>query len=235
MINHNTPEIIYQDIWLKKSKKDQKLPEGAEPIIAYESLIGGAWEKDEILYLIRTQKEDQLWTVAGEMIPEPDRETLLRGETSLWNQSLEFNFSIGCVLSIPAQYSKVQSSLLLLDELCRSKTGYESPTRFIAAGILSRTDFDSIVQSIKYEIHQNRLRAVENETEMIRTARELGLDPEPPLLSASIWSARCPGTSHKIFISSVLNTFGCGYCGWKGGPKELDEFTAYRRALSTTT
>jgi hypothetical protein len=77
MINHNTPEIIYQDIWLKKSKKDQKLPERAEPIIAYESLIGGAWEKDEILYLIRTQKEDQLWTVAGKMIPEPDRETLL--------------------------------------------------------------------------------------------------------------------------------------------------------------
>lgn len=127
------------------------------------------------------------------------------------------------------QASERDTCFHLLSQFCRDLIPVSAPGRFIAPGLLSKTDFDFVIGSIKDEIRSNRQDASKAKSEIISTAEELGLNPEPPFLSPGIWSATCPRTNHHLYLSSVSNTFGCGYCGMKGGPGELEEFVKERR------
>ena len=87
-----------------------------------------------------------------------------------------------------------------------------------------------MVRKIEKELDENKQKAREAETEIIKVARELGLSPEPTGEGPSYWFARCPGKihgktgNHVFFINAATNSFGCGWCHRKGGVEELRAF-----------
>ena len=79
----------------------------------------------------------------------------------------------------------------------------------------------------------NAAKAKQNETEIITTARELGLNPTPAGTGPNHWHARCPQTKHNLYITASTNQFGCGWCKRKGGPDALRGFVAQRKARAS--
>jgi hypothetical protein len=91
--------------------------------------------------------------------------------------------------------------------------------------LLVAEQFDVIVSLLEHELDTNARGAGHlAEAEIVTTARELRLNPEPSGTSGTAWQAKCPGGHHYIMISAVKNDFGCGYCRRKGGPVELRVF-----------
>ena len=123
--------------------------------------------------------------------------------------------------------------LNLLELLFRARHGFYWPDGFVASGIVDKSAFDSLVGRIQHEVEENRQRASEGETEIIKIARELGLSPEPTGHGISHWSARCPETNHQLFIDAAENSFGCGYCKRKGSVEELRVFVKERKEWRT--
>jgi hypothetical protein len=90
-------------------------------------------------------------------------------------------------------------------------------------------DLDSLVGRIKNEYQENRQKARERETEIIKVARELGLSPYSTGTGPDYWQASCPRRNHRLYINAAENSFGCGWCKRKGAVEELRAFVKERR------
>lgn len=161
-----------------------------------------------LFYLIRTKELDWL-------------EVVLKYSNSILSRS--------CVMSIPRHGSKRKAAARILDTHVRSRVHYECPVPPYQPGLLTNGELESIVEAIADELKRNSGVAEEeqrrHEAEIIKMARELGLDPRPAGHNDSAWMASCPQTgNHWLMISPKHNQFGCGYCRRKGGPQELRAF-----------
>ena len=65
-------------------------------------------------------------------------------------------------------------------------------------------------------------------SEIVPTARELGLCPEPSNTAVGYWIANCPGTQHSIQLRPSTEEWFCGYCKRKGSSEELRAFRRER-------
>lgn len=65
-------------------------------------------------------------------------------------------------------------------------------------------------------------------SEIVHTARELGLCPEPSNTAVGYWIANCPGTQHSIELRPSTEEWFCGYCKRKGSSEELRAFRRER-------
>ncbi len=181
--------------------------------IEFLGFIGG-WYCDfgidtaeELFYLIRTNDADWL-------------EVIVRYSDKIMSQK--------CVISVARQGSKREAAGRLLDAHVRSRIYYGFPVPPYRKGLLTSRELENIVGAVTDEFDRNS-RAAEkeqgqHEAPIIKTARELNLNPRPAGHNNTAWIADCPRRSHWIMISPSLNEFGCGYCRRKGGPKELKEF-----------
>ncbi|MBC8549742.1 MAG: hypothetical protein H8D23_08825 [Candidatus Brocadiales bacterium] len=133
------------------------------------------------------------------------------------------------VLTMTHTDSIFRSAMFLLSEYFDAVCGFYSPVKFLAGGLLLRSDYEKIKQRQNATMRRNQEVASKQRTKIIEFATELGLHPQPPLLNSEIWSAQCPGTGHQLYINARKNEFGCGYCCRKGGPKDLRAFVASRR------
>ena len=107
-----------------------------------------------------------------------------------------------CVISVPRDRSFDQSLIDLLS--CYFSTAAGAPSsleRLIATGYISRAQFELLLQRVlsndaRREREQQAWskQARENETGIIRVARELGLRPEPAGIGPVQWYANCPHT-----------------------------------------
>jgi hypothetical protein len=221
------PEVLYSNFNDKASPGS--LPTKARAMLALQ-IVSAGFGFDVILYLNRTHDRDELWLLhMGEDGLHKDYAALESGLISL-DSYLNSNFNeLFCYMVIARQDSEEDSSLFLLSTYCRGVIPFSAPGRFIASGLVSKGAYDVVISAINDEIAINRADAENQESEIIETARKLGLKPEPPFLSPWIWSATCPGTRHKLYLSSKTNTFGCGYCGRKGGQNDLEQFVRGRR------
>ncbi|EAQ96923.1 hypothetical protein [Congregibacter litoralis] len=113
--------------------------------------------------------------------------------------------------------------------LIRARWGHAWPGRFYVPGVLSEQVYQKTLTGIAREGDLMASQASAIETSVVRTARELRLQPEPTGTSPSAWRARCSETNHSLYISTDSNTFGCGYCRRKGGEDELRAFVGDRR------
>lgn len=224
-------EIVYSDVWGKRRDRSAKLPEKAIPILALQVVEAG-FGFDIILFLNRTEESDELWVLnQGEDGLLDEYADLKSGMKSLHCFSTsEFGEPYCCLAIIPQ--SQVRDACYhLLDQYYRGRVPFNYPGQFIAPGLVDKDTHDHIVASIEVEIAANHEEAQKKDSEIIKTAMRLGLNPESPTLSPGIWSARCPGTQHHLHISPKTNTFGCGYCRRKGGVEELRIFCLERRAM----
>lgn len=221
--------LLSSDIWGKDEENKQILPPDATPLCAYEMLILGLADADEIAYLHITDTRDELWVLGGDEFLAAQRDALRSGHLKLEALSVGLEQPAQRALVIAHTDSAIRSGRYLLEEYFNAIVGFSSPVRFIAPGMLLRTDYETMLAKRAARIKQNREAARRQETEIINVARELGLQPQPPLLNPGIWSASCPRTNHQLYLNSKDNTFGCGYCGQKGGSAKLREFVAMRR------
>ncbi len=157
------------------------------------------------VYLHRTDYEDELWI------------------------SEEYADHKEPLFTRPRKGSVHSAGKGLLDLFIRGSVGHRWPSRFDEPGIIDEDEFNDIVGIIKEELDQNVRNAEENETEIIKAARELKLSPTPTGTGPFHWRANCPGTNHHLKIQAETYSFGCGYCRRKGGVEELRDFVAERK------
>ena len=222
-------EILSSNVWGKDAESSAALPEDAVALCAYELFVMAILDMDQIAYIHQTARGDELWMVTEETPYEnPNRasaDEIAKLESLLLNQSMQAMK----VLTMTHTDSISRSGLFLLSEYFDAVCGFYTPVKFLAEGLLLKSDYESIIQRQNETIRRNQEVASKRKTKIIEVATQLGLHPQPPLLNREIWSARCPGTGHQLYINARKNEFGCGYCCRKGGPKDLRAFVTSRR------
>ena len=222
-------EILSSNVWGKDVESSAALPEDAVALCAYELFVMAILDMDQIAYIRQTERGDELWMVTEETPYEnPNRvsaDEIAKLETLLLNQSrLAMR-----VLTMTHTDSVFRSGMFLLSEYFDAVCGLYSPVKFLAEGLLLKSDYEGINQRRKSTIRRNQAAASKKKTKIIEVATELGLHPQPPLLNPEIWSAQCPGTGHQLYINASKDEFGCGYCCVKGNHEKLREFVKSRK------
>ncbi len=222
-------EILSSNVWGKDAECSEVLPENAMVLCAYELLVQAIADMDQIAYIHSTATQDELWMVTEEMLFDNFKEasvdetsevdTLFQGQSK---QAMR-------VLTMNHTDSAFSSGMFLLSEYFDAVCRFYSPVKFLAEGLLLRSDYEEINQQRKATIRKNQTAASKQKTKIIEVATELGLHPQAPLLNPEIWSAQCPGTGHQLYINARKNEFGCGYCGVKGNHEKLREFVKSRK------
>ncbi len=222
-------DILSSNVWGKDAECSEVLPEDAVALCAYQLLVQAILDMDQIAYIHSTPTRDELWMVTEEaLIDSPndasademtELDTLFQGQ---FRQAMR-------VLTMTHTDSIIRSGLFLLSEYFDAVCGFYSPVKFLAEGLLHRSDYEGINQRRKATIRKNQTAAGKQKTKIIEVATELGLQPQAPLLNREIWSARCPGTGHQLYINASKDEFGCGYCCVKGNHKKLREFVKSRK------
>ena len=110
-----------------------------------------------------------------------------------------------------------------------------APATVMEPGILSRTEGEALIRELKHLCRRVDALEVNPDSELVRTATELGLQPTAPRSQPNRVTANCPGTHHFLMISPASEQFGCGYCKRKGGPAELLAFYRERRGRKPTS
>ncbi|MBT6009864.1 MAG: hypothetical protein HOG80_00600 [Candidatus Marinimicrobia bacterium] len=222
-------EIMSSNVWGKDTDSSTALPKDSVALCAYQLLVQGIADMDQIAYIHSTPTRDELWMVTEEtLFDSPVGESV--DETTELNTLLQSQSRQAMrVLTMTHTGSAFRSGIFLISEYFDAVCGFYSPVKFLAGGLIARSDYEEIIQRQKATIRRNQEVASKWETKIIRVATQLGLHPQPPLLNPEIWSAQCPGTAHQLYINARKNEFGCGYCCRKGGPKDLRAFVTSRR------
>ncbi len=217
---------LFADPWLHHVPENTCLPDNLAFVCAYEVDIN-PFSTQDALYFRRTDARDELWLAQGDYLystegtadPPPSPPDLqVKGHRA------------GCACSAPKNGDTLTACLNLIEGLVLSRVGCGWPDKFLAPGIVDESTFKNLVARIEHDLDENVQRAREAETEIIKVARELGLQPEPSGKGPTLWRARCPETSHPLELGAAANGFFCGYCGRKGGPEELRAFAREREA-----
>ena len=213
----------YSDVWQKNKVESSRIPSGAELVCVHQVAVQALLDVNEYLYLHQTIIRNELWCIS-------EAESL--NETLLTEKVLRADHTAVLLLAQPCSEDKLECSLRMLNELLRARMGFVHPQDLILPGLVAREDYHQLVHDIRYEIDRNRDQTAQLKSLIISEATRLGLHPEPPLLNEQIWSAKCPATSHKLYINASRNEFGCGYCNIKGNQEKLVEFVVSRQRCS---
>lgn len=182
----------------------------------------------EVSFYRRTRTRDELWAVIyygtvedtdGKWITELPSNNMSRPRLGD-----PYVLGIGCTVSAPKQSEELSACLSLLTRAFRGSTGFSDPLRMLVPGMVDETAFHGLVQRIKQEMDDNKRKAHEENTEIVKVAQELGLHPEPSGAGPDEWQASCPKGRHQLVIQATKNLFYCGYCRRGGGPDELRAF-----------
>ena len=216
---------IIVDPWLHKADKTKKLPKDAVFACAYylEFQLGKFFEA---IFFRRTKNHDELW-MAIHFNEKFHKEFLLeKAPYQDFLQKAECNLGRACAM--PKKGKTASSCLILLEHLICAGLGGGWPFEFVAAGLIREMDFKNLMARIEKELNDYKAKARSVESEIIKKARELGLNPKPTGTDPYHWQAQCPKTEHFLLISTESNEFGCGYCKRKGTTDDLVAFVKER-------
>jgi hypothetical protein len=221
-------EIMSSNVWGKENEGSEILPEDAVVLCAYQLLVQGIMDIDQIAFIRQTVNGDELWMITEETPGENTGSATVGKKTNLDTFFRGQPKHAMRVLTMNHTDSVFRSGVFLLSEYFNAVCGFYAPVKFLAEERIQRSDYEGIIQLQKDTIRKNQTAARNRRTKIIEVAAGLGLHPQAPLLNEKIWSARCPGTSHQLSINASKNEFGCGYCGVKGDHEKLREFVNYR-------
>lgn len=219
------------DLW---GKNTTQLPVSAIPVLVHQMFCQIEWF-DQIIWFNRTEERDELW-VFTDLCTNVEARLVARRSIDRAEALLSFGQKVACSISVPRSGSLDESLLGLLSAFFSTPAGAVADIeRITATAYINKTHVRLILKCIDSYRERKRIQseefsrqARENETEIIRVARELGLDPVPSGDSPTGWIARCPGQSgrYTLQLSAKTGQFGCGYCRVKGGVDELRAFIA---------
>ncbi|MGZ4911258.1 MAG: hypothetical protein ACXVI1_11225 [Halobacteriota archaeon] len=225
MNDHN---IIFADPWLKKAKGTAKLPDDAVFACAYYVHLVIDY-LEEAVFFRRTETCDELWRATTDFDASIEQ-ALVDGKGAPKALGGQSGLSIGRVYAAETTGEESSSCLALLERLFRAYVGgLESPQRFLVAGIISESAYNNLVQRIEHKLHKNSRKAHENETEIVKVARRLGLSPRPSGKHPDLWQANCPGSHHTLFLEAAENHYTCPWCSREGSAKELRALVKERK------
>ena len=219
------------DLW---GKKREQLPESAMPVLVHKLFFQIEWF-DQIIWFNRTEERDELW-VFTDVFTNVQARLLARKPLERAEALLAFGQKVTPAISVPRSGSFDESLLGLLSAFFSTPSGAVAGIeRITATAYINKAHLRVILDCLESYRERKRLESEEyvrqardNETEIVRVARELGLDPVPSGDSPTAWIARCPGQRgrHTLQLSTRNDQFGCGYCRVKGGVDDLSAFIA---------
>jgi hypothetical protein len=224
-----TADDAQTDLWAKKT---QPLPVDAALVMVHRFFIQIEWFR-QFIWFRRTEDRDELWSAT---IMEEDLRAAGFPSESTRPQSVAAACAdvTSLVLSVRRQGSSDESLAELLCLFLNTNAGsIRSLDSVVATAYISRPQLRLLIQRI--ELHRAKVAVVkdrnaeiarQNETEIVKVARELGLDPIPSGDGPTTWSARCPrqGRRYVLWLSTKSDQFGCPYCQVKGSVTELIAF-----------
>jgi hypothetical protein len=215
-MSHNT---IINDPWLKESGSNTNIPNNAKLICAYElDLVADCIY--EVTFLVSTETEYQLWKSAG-LFTDSFLKQLENGDISIGEFNKTKRFKSGIAFSIYKNISEYTTCFVMLERLFRAYYGFENVRKFVIGGLVSESEFTKLIYRLNCEIEEIKNKTIINETEIVKVARELGLDPQPTGKYENIWRTRCPKTKYGMYINAIKNEYKCAVTKCKGGVKEL--------------
>jgi hypothetical protein len=224
--------VILADPFGSKCGRVVALPADARLACAYEVFVQFEYFS-EAAFFRRTDATDELWIGEDGIAPVSVGDV---GGIGLSEEAFRAQFDrFICAFVVPRAGDERSACLGLLELLLRARFDFCAPEEFSVPGIVDAPAYDGLVARIANEREENKRKARAGETEIIRVARELGLQPEPTGDGPSHWCATCPGRNHHLLIGAESNSFGCGYCRRKGSVEELRAFVAERRAADEPT
>ena len=212
-------------------KDPQRRPFGAVFVLAHE-VFCQVDHFDQVVWFNRTETRDELWAYTDLSTGLAYTPAKLPPHTQAGYVD-DYSHQCACVFSVPRARSFDESLIDLVS--CYFSTAAGAPggmERLIATGYISPEQFELLFQCMlrndarrKREHEEWSRQARENETEIVHTARQLGLCPEPAGTGPVQWYANCPGSKgHRLMLSAGCDEFGCGYCRVDGGVDELRAF-----------
>jgi hypothetical protein len=157
-------EILSSNVWGKDADSSAALPKDAVALCAYQLLVQAILDMDQIAYIHSTPTRDELWMVTEETPYEnPNRasaDEIAKLETLLLNQSRQAMR----VLTMTHTGSVFRSGMFLLSEYFDAVCGFYSPVKFLAEGLLLKSDYEEINQRRKATIRKNQEAASKQKT-----------------------------------------------------------------------
>jgi hypothetical protein len=195
------------DLW---GKTKLPLPGTAVPVLVQEVFFQVEWF-DQVIWFNRDEHRDELWVFTG---LETDIPTGLREQPPLARKSYLYHFGseATCAISVPRSRPFDESLVELLSIFISAAAGsLYGIERVLATGHVNKAHLRTLWKCLesyrerKHIEHEEFSRqARDNETEIIRVARELGLHPEPAGTSPTQWYARCPvRRGHRLVNGGV--------------------------------
>jgi hypothetical protein len=126
-----------------------------------------------------------------------------------------------------ARYKDVKENLLfILRNTVEANFLYTGFPTFEHSLVLTRLEFDLLIDQIKDGIYKVRRFAMKLKSTFITYLEEIDLNPRPTGETKYAWIASCPNAKgkHHIMVSTKHDEWGCGYCGKKGKKEDLDEW-----------
>ena len=100
---------------------------------------------------------------------------------------------------------------------------YNGLPSYIDSAIFSKAEYDLLIQEIITVIKENQQKASAEKTPLIAYLERKELRPKPSGNNSISWVSKCPsGGNHFLMVTTKPDAWGCGYCGRKGGIKELE-------------
>ena len=206
--------VVTDADWFLKRRDPRPLPNGSRLLLSYWSQIECVDEVEHTLYLHSRGEEHDVW------------------------QSTDLDASTDLLLGKLVTYQGAEWSppiaVAVIDMLVRARWPYEVAGAIVEEGLIRAAVWNSGLHLFREEIEANTRKAREEiearPSPVVEVARELGLNPQPHGTGAGNWKARCPETNHPLFISTVSDQWGCGWCKRKDGAEELRQFVVERRA-----
>jgi len=213
------------DPWSHR-EEDVPIPRKAKFVCAHE-LPAGFGSVEEALYYLDSKDTEELWSMGNGAPLAPQ---LLEGAHNLyWAQVVDKRPPRRLVWR-EKQGGPPVGCLDLLRQLVVARVGYLWPGGFLGGGIIEEPEYLELINAIEAQLDENQVLAREQESPIVQVARDLELNPEPEGTAPQRWWANCPGTGHRLMISTDSDSFGCGYCARKGGVEELRIFVEERRS-----
>jgi len=91
------------------------------------------------------------------------------------------------------------------------------------------TEGEALIREHGHLCQRVDAQEVNPDSELVRTAAELGLAPVAPRSQPNRVTANCPSGQHFIMIPPGSEQFGCRYCKRRGGPAGLRAVFRERR------
>ncbi|MEO0542912.1 MAG: hypothetical protein AAFY99_03740 [Pseudomonadota bacterium] len=222
--------ILEADFFLKKGHK--KSPDKHIIfLLKHGSRAGPAHHVAHYVFLHSAGRRHEVWQITDLRVPWGHIGDVVAVADELFASNVGSDrYLKGRLFTFHADrwFDEVKDKVIVV--LTRARWPHEIARKCVRDGLIFADEWDTAIEALNAEIEANKAAALAqqqaNPSQVVWTARELGLHPMPAGNDHNKWTARCPKGNHPIFIGTTKDKWFCGWCGSHGGADELKTFHA---------